>query len=129
MRMSSKDVVDVEAESWEMEVVNADRPVLVEFWHEHCGWCIMLKPIYDNVAADYVGALKFAKVNVLESPENRQIAVQYGVMGTPTMKFFCQGRPVGEIVGFRSASQLKEEIDALLQHHEECLEKSTSLPA
>jgi thioredoxin 1 len=127
--MSSKNVVDVAAESWETEVVNTDRPVLVEFWHEHCGWCTMLNPIYDELATDYVGALKFAKVNVLESSENRQIAVQYGVMGTPTMKFFCQGRPVGEIVGFRSTSQLKEEIDALLQHHEDCLKKSTSLPS
>jgi len=127
--MSSKHVMDVGAEAWETEIMNANRPVLVEFWHEHCGWCTILNPIYNELATDYVGVLKFAKVNVLESPENRQIAIQYGVMGTPTMKFFCQGQPVGEIVGFRSSSQLREEIDVLLQHHEECLEKSTRLPA
>jgi thioredoxin 1 len=125
--MSSKDVVDVSAETWETDVLKADSPVIVDFWHDHCGWCIRLNPIYDELAAEYVGVLKFVKLNVLESQDNRQIAVQYGIMGTPTMKIFCQGRPVGEIVGFRSPSQLKEEIDMLLQHREECLEKSTSL--
>lgn len=125
--LSAKGVVDVSAETWEKDVVKADRPVIVDFWHDHCGWCIRLNPVYDEVATEYVGVLKFVKLNVLESPDNRQIAVKYGVLGTPTMKFFCQGRPVGEIVGFRSASQLREEIDKTLQHHEECLEKSTSL--
>jgi thioredoxin 1 len=75
----------------------------------------------------YGGRAKFVKLNVLETRENRQVAIQYGVMSTPTMKFFCKSRIVGEIVGYRPKNQLREEVEKILHGHKECLEKSSAL--
>jgi len=125
--MSSDSVVEVSAKTWKREVLESDIPVVVDFWHHHCGWCRALNPIYDELSNEYVGRVKFAKLNVLESHENQHIAIQYGVMSTPTLKFFCMGRTVGEIVGYRPKNLLKEEIDKFLLQYKECLEKSTAL--
>jgi len=119
--------MEVNAETWKVEVLESDIPVVVDFWHYHCGWCRTLNPIFDELSNEYVGKVKFAKLNVLETHENQHIATQYGVMGTPTLKFFCEGRTVGEIVGYRPKNLLKEEIDKILTQHRECLEKSTAL--
>jgi len=125
--MSSDSVVEVSAETWEKEVLESDIPVVVDFWHHDCDWCRALNPIYDELSNEYVGRLKFAKLNVLESHENQHIAIQYGIMGTPTLKFFCTGRTVGELVGYRPKNLLKEEVDRILSQIKECLEKSTPL--
>jgi len=125
--MPSDSVVEVSAETWSEEVLKSDIPVVVDFWHHRCGWCRALNPIYDELSNEYTGQLKFAKLNVLESHENQHIAIQYGVMGTPTLKFFCEGRIVGEIVGYRPKDQLKQEIDKILRQRKECLERSTVL--
>lgn len=127
IRMSSTSVVEVSAKTWKEEVLESDIPVVVDFWHHHCGWCRALNPIYDELSNEYVGRVKFAKLNILESHENQHIAIQYGVMGTPTLKFFCMGRTVGEIVGYRPKNLLKEEINKILRQSKECLEKSTAL--
>ncbi|MFQ6081198.1 MAG: thioredoxin family protein [Candidatus Bathyarchaeia archaeon] len=125
--MSSNSVVDVSAETWKGEVLESDIPVVVDFWHHQCGWCRALNPIYGELSSEYMGRLKFARLNVLESHENQHIAMQYGVMGTPTLKFFCESRTVGEIVGHRPKNLLKEEINKILHQRKECLEKSTAL--
>ena len=125
--MSSDSVVEVSAETWEKEVLESDIPVVVDFWHHDCDWCRALNPIYDELSNEYVERLKFAKLNVLESHENQHIAIQYGIMGTPTLKFFCTGRTVGELVGYRPKNLLKEEVDRILSQIKECLEKSTPL--
>ncbi len=125
--MSLNSTVEVSAETWKVEVVESDIPVVVDFWHSQCGWCRALNPIFNELSNEYVGKVKFVKLNVLETHENQQIATQYGVMGTPTLKLFCEGRTVGEIVGYRPKNLLKEEIDKILSQHRECLEKSTTL--
>ncbi len=66
-------------------------------------------------------------MNVLGSPENQRLAIGLGVLGTPTLKFFCDGRVVGEIVGYRPLEQLVEEIEEMLAKKDECLEQSTPL--
>jgi len=127
--------MNVTAEIWEKEVLESEIPVIVDFWHERCSWCLELNPILEAVSTEYTGQAKFVKLNVLENRENRQVAIQYGVMSTPTygvmstftMKFFCKGRTVGEIVGYRPKNQLREEVEKILHQHKECLEKSTVL--
>ena len=120
-------VVTVNANTWEREVLGSDRPVVVDFWHDMCGWCNKLNPIIEQLPERYGDRAKFVKVNILESGENREIAMNLGVLGTPTLKFFCDGRVVGEIVGFRPLDRLVEEIDGILAKKDECIERSTPL--
>ncbi|MEM2935785.1 MAG: thioredoxin domain-containing protein [Candidatus Bathyarchaeia archaeon] len=126
--MSSTSVIDVNAKSWERDVLRSEFPVVVEFWHQRCVWCLRLTPIYNELSNEYEGRLKFAKLNIFESHENQHLAIHYGVMGTPTLIFFCRGRPVDAIVGFRPRDQLKTEIDNILSRSKECIERSTPLP-
>ncbi|KYH40682.1 MAG: Thioredoxin [Candidatus Bathyarchaeota archaeon B26-2] len=120
-------VLDVDAESWEREVLQSDVLTVVDFWHDRCPWCIRLDPIFNEVAEEYRGKIKFAKLNVLEKPRNREIAIRYGVMGTPTLVFFCKGRPVGEVVGFMPKENLRDALDNMLKRHSDCIRQSTEL--
>lgn len=122
-------VLEVNASNWEREVLQSDRLTVVDFWHAHCPWCIMLDPILNEVAEEYRGKIKFAKLNVLVNPENREIAVHYGVMGTPTLVFFCEGRPVEVLVGLIPKDRLRKMLDDMLERHRECVKQSTELKA
>ena len=118
---------DVNANSWGKEVLEPENLVVVDFWHDHCPWCLMLDPIYNEVSEEYREKAKFVKFNVLKSTENQQIAVKYGVMGTPTIIFFCEGRPVESIAGFQQKELLIKLVEDVLSKHRECIEKSTVL--
>ena len=120
-------VLDVNADTWKQEIEEYDALVVVDFWHEHCVWCKKLDPIYSEVSEDYKNKVKFAKLNILENQENQQIAAKYGVMGTPTLVFFCKGRQIESIVGFQPKEQLSKLVDDVVSKHQECLEKSTLL--
>jgi len=127
--LSQKSVMDVDAKDWEDKVLKSKMLVLVNFWHEHCPWCKMLDPIYNEVSKEYSGKIKFAKFNVLKSDENREIAIRYGIMSTPTLMFFCDGRPIEGIMGFMPKEHLKHVIEDVTGKYQECLEKSTKLAA
>jgi thioredoxin 1 len=118
-------VLDVDVDSWEREVLQSDTLVLVDFWHEQCPWCKRLEPIYSEVSDEYKGKVKFVKLNVLKKPENQQIAVRYGVMGTPTLIFFCDGKPIETAAGFHPKERLTQLVNDVIDKHRECLEKST----
>ncbi|UCH01742.1 MAG: thiol reductase thioredoxin [Candidatus Bathyarchaeota archaeon] len=120
-------VIAVNSEDWEKVVLNSDSMIIVDFWHHHCSWCIRLNPILEEVSNEYENKVAFTKINVLETPENQQIAIKYGVMATPTLIFFCDKRPVESTLGFQSKESLKNKIEELLMKHRECLEKSTEL--
>ena len=120
-------VLEVNADDWEKEILQPNILVLVDFWHERCPWCKRLEPIYNEVAEEYRDKVKFAKINVLSSHENQHVAVEYGVMGTPTLIFFCDGRPVGTAVGFQPKGRLKQLVDDMISKYRECIDKSTEL--
>jgi len=120
-------VLDVSADNWEKEILQSDTLVLVDFWHGRCPWCKRLDPIYSDVAEEYGDKLKFAKLNVLESHENQHIAVKYGVMGTPTLVFFCNGRSIDTAVGFQPKERLTRLIDDMIDKHQDCIKQSTEL--
>ena len=122
-----KRVLELDSSSWDQEVLRADKLTVVDFWHNHCPWCIKLSPIIDEVAEEYEGKIKFVKLNVLESPGNQEIAVRYAVMSTPTLVFFCEGRPVGQVIGFMPKERLKKILDDMLDKHKECVKQSTEL--
>ncbi len=123
----SKDIVETNAANWKEEVLESKELVVVEFWHPQCPYCRVLEPIYVKLSKEYASKLKFVKFNVLENAENQELAAKYGIMGTPTLKFFCQGRPIQDIVGMLTKDYLRQGIEFAVKKHRECAEKSTPL--
>jgi thioredoxin 1 len=122
-----EDKLEVNANDWEKKILNSDTLTLVDFWHDRCPWCVRLNPILDEVAEEYKEKVNFFRLNVIKEAENRKIAMRYGVMGTPTLIFFCSGRSIGQEVGFITKDKLKEKLDDMLNNHPECLQQSTKL--
>ena len=120
-------VIDLEADDWEKEVLKSETLVLVDFWHERCPWCKRLDPIYSEVSDEYVNKMKFARLNVLSNHENQHLAAENGVMGTPTLIFYCEGRSVETVVGFQPKDRLRQLVENMLDKYKECIEQSTKL--
>jgi thioredoxin 1 len=102
---------DVTDNTWETEVLKADKPVLVDFWAPWCGPCRMVAPIVEELADEYAGKVQFLKLNTDDNP---QTAMKYGIRSIPTLLVFKAGEPVGQIIGFRPKSDLKKRLDSVL---------------
>ena len=100
--------VDVTDGNFEDEVLNADTPVLVDYWAEWCGPCKMTAPILDEVSDEYTDKLKVAKLNIDENPNTPP---KYGVRGIPTLMLFKEGNVEATKVGALSKAQLQAFID------------------
>lgn len=120
-------VVDLNSKNWEEEVLKSDILVLVDFWHQRCSWCVILNPIIEEISSEYRDRVKFTKLDVMDSRENQEIAIKYGIMATPTLVFFCDGRPIESVAGFQSKEDLIKLLDEIIMKHRECIEKSTIL--
>ena len=105
--MSSVNVSDADFEN---EVLNADQPVMVDFWAEWCGPCKALSPIVDEVANEVAGKMKVVKVNIDENPN---APTKYGVRGIPTLMVFKGGELVDTKVGGMSKTQLNEWLESI----------------
>jgi thioredoxin 1 len=119
--------IELNVDSWEKEISQSSRLTVVYFWHQQCPWCIRLTPIFDKISEEYAGNIKFAKLNILESPTNQEIATNLGIMSTPTLMFFCNGRPVGQTVGLMSKEELGKILDDMLGRYKTCIRQSTDL--
>ena len=109
--MSSELIKHVSDASFEADVLQAQQPVLVDYWAEWCGPCKMIAPILDEVSAAYEGKLQIAKMNV---DENRDIPAKFGIRGIPTLMLFKGGQLAATKVGALSKSQLTAFIDQQL---------------
>jgi thioredoxin 1 len=109
--MSSDLIKHVSDASFPADVLNADKPVLVDYWAEWCGPCKMIAPILDEVAQAYEGRLQIAKINV---DENRDTPAKYGIRGIPTLMLFRDGQVAATKVGALSKAQLTQFLDANL---------------
>jgi len=120
--MSSDDLVELDDSNWEKTVEKGDKPVVVMFSSPTCPYCRQMEPHFKEYSLEYKDKIIFAKVDIAESPT---IARRYGVMGTPTFKFFCHGQPVYEMVGAVYPSLLKKAVEDSLEHGPECVNKTT----
>ena len=103
--------IKVDSTTWENEVLKANGLTMVDFWAAWCGPCQMIAPVVEELATEYHGRVKVAKLNTDENPD---IASKYQVMGIPTLMFFKGGQVIDRIVGAASKKQFKEKIEALL---------------
>jgi thioredoxin 1 len=103
--------VDVTDATFESDVLQADIPVLVDFWADWCAPCKMIAPIVEDLAEEYDGRVKFAKLDVDSNP---QTAMNYGVRGIPTLLIFKGGSPVNQAVGAVPKSVLKGKLEESL---------------
>jgi thioredoxin 1 len=99
-------------DSFEAEVLNSKRPVIVEYWADWCGPCRQVAPVLDSIAADLAGTIDLVKINVDENPET---ARKYGILHVPTVSVFSGGRVVKQVIGARSKSSLLREFGAVLE--------------
>ena len=113
--------IDIQSSEWAEKVESEDSPVMVEYWHHKCVSCKQMKPIYEAQPGIFGEEIKFTRMNLLESKENRRFAIRGGVRSTPTFILYCQGRPVGQIIGSRRPDDFTEEIRMLVDNADNCL--------
>lgn len=109
--MASQTVVELTDSNFESEVINADVPVLVDFWAEWCQPCRMLAPTIDELADEYEGKIKVGKV---DTDSSREVSVKFGISAIPTVILFKNGEVEKKFVGLTPKDQFKEALDAVL---------------
>ena len=102
-------IIHITDDTFELEVLQSETPVLVDYWAEWCGPCKMIAPVLDQIAHDYAGRLKVAKLNI---DENQQTPPRYNVRGIPTLMLFKNGVVEAQKVGAASKTQIAAFIDS-----------------
>ncbi len=103
--------VSIDDSNFEQMVLQAEKPVLMDFWAAWCKPCLMVAPILDELAEEYNGRINFVKMDVDQNPKT---AARYNIMSIPTLLIFKNGEPVSHIAGFRPKEELKRSLDATL---------------
>jgi thioredoxin 1 len=107
----SDNITHVTDASFEQEVLQADGPVLVDYWAEWCGPCKMIGPIVEEIANEYGGRLKVAKMDI---DSNNQTPMHYSIRGIPTLMIFKDGKVQATKVGALTKGQLKAFVDEVV---------------
>ena len=110
--VGKKKYVAVTDETFESQVLQSSRPVLVDFWASWCGPCRMIASVIEELAADFEGRAKVAKVDV---DDNARVAAQHGIRSIPTLLFFQGGQVVDRVIGVVPKKVLADKLNTLLQ--------------
>ena len=102
-------LIIVSDETFDEEVVNSSVPVLVDFWAEWCAPCKMIAPIVEQLANEYDGKVKFAKLDIDSNPK---VAQAFGIRSIPTLLIFKDGKPVDQVVGAVPKSVLEKRLES-----------------
>ena len=119
-----EDVLEATDLTWEGIVEKGKLPVAVMFYSPACAFCRQMDPYFREYAADFRGLVLFVRLDIMV---NTWTPERYGVRSTPTFKFFCDGRPVQELVGAVYPAILKRTIADVLAHGKECARNSTAI--
>ena len=112
-------VLDItNTKEWD-ELIKNEKISVVAFWAPWCPFCISLKPLFNSVSKDFEN-LNFARVNV---DKQSNIATKYGVQNIPIIKFFCENKEIGEIIGYVPKNVLKEKIKENIKNTKSCMSK------
>jgi thioredoxin 1 len=103
--------VSVDDSNFEQVVLQAEKPVLVDFWAAWCKPCLMVAPIVEELAEEYNDKINFVKLDVDHNPKT---AANYGIMSIPTLMVFKNGEPVSHMVGARPKGELKRSLEGAL---------------
>ena len=107
----SDNIINITDSTFEQEVLSSEIPVLLDYWAEWCGPCKMIAPILNDIADEYSGKIKVAKINIDENPGT---PAKFGVRGIPTLMIFKSGSIEATKVGAMSKSQLSAFIDSTI---------------
>ncbi|MGF7185372.1 thioredoxin 1 [Desulfitispora alkaliphila] len=109
--MANEKVLEFTNDNFQEKVLEADKPVLVDFWAAWCGPCKMIAPVIDELADAYDGKVVIGKLNV---DDHGATAGKYGVMSIPTLLLFKNGEAIERVVGYKTKDELAKIIDANL---------------
>src|SRR6516165_10727890 len=110
--MANQHVLEVTTDNWEAEVTKSDKPVLVDFWAPWCGPCLALAPTIDKITEQFAGKIKVGKLN---TDDNQDLAVKFGISGIPQVLIFKGGdQPRERVVGLAPERELVKVIDRVL---------------
>ena len=107
----SGNTIDFKEVTFKEDVLDSDKPVLVDFWAEWCGPCKQLTPTIDEIANDYTGKAVIGKLNVDENPN---IASEYGIRSIPSLLFFKNGKVQKQIMGAVAKSEIANALDSII---------------
>jgi thioredoxin 1 len=110
--LESKTLPHLSSSEFEKEVLKSQLPTVVDFYADWCGPCRMVSPIIEALSSEYDGRVKFVKVNTDDNPD---IAMKYGIMSIPTIIVFKDGQVASTIIGAGPATMYKQKIDTVLK--------------
>ena len=122
--MAETSIIELNDMNWEKIVEIGGKPIVVMFYSPSCPHCLAMMPYFEKYASEFEGKISFARIDV---NKNSFTVSRYGVMATPTFKFFCSGRPVQEFVGEIYPTLLKKITEDSLEYGSSCASRSTPI--
>jgi thioredoxin 1 len=107
----AKGIVDIDDRSFDTEIIQSDKPAVVDFWAPWCGPCKAIGPVIEELASTYGENIKFTKCNVDENPAT---PAKFGIKAIPTLIFFKEGKVVDQITGMVAKSKLEDTIKSIV---------------
>ena len=107
----AKGIMDIDDRSFDSEIIQSDKPAVVDFWAPWCGPCKAIGPVIEELAEAYGDSIKFTKCNVDENPAT---PAKFGIKAIPTLIFFKEGKVVDQITGMVAKSKLEDTIKSIV---------------